>query len=100
MPPVEARPFRGHKAPGSPDLHRTPPPSRATLMDILRDHALYLPRRQFFGAGVSSAVGWAALTSLLGEAQGAAAPRDLTRGPKLPGLAHHAPKAKHVIYLH
>src|SRR5262245_30927682 len=59
-------------------------------MDILNDYHRYLTRRQFFGAGVSSAVGWAALTSL--------AQADATK--PLPGLAHHEPKAKHVIYLH
>src|SRR5262245_29130240 len=71
-------------------------------MDLLREYDLAMTRRKFFGTGVSSAVGWAALTSLLGEdkARGAAAPPDPTKGQKLPGLAHHAPKAKHVIYLH
>jgi hypothetical protein len=60
-------------------------------MDILNDYTRYLTRRQFFGAGVSSAVGLAALTSLRAA--------DVTK-PPLPGLAHHQPKARHVIYLH
>jgi hypothetical protein len=68
-------------------------------MDSYTDYLRYLTRRQFFATGVSSAVGWAALTSLLQEdkARGATpAP-----GPSaLPGLTHHPAKAKHVIYLH
>src|SRR5262245_52486726 len=68
-------------------------------MDPIREYTRNLTRRQFFGAGVSSAVGCAALSSLLqGDvARGAAVP---PVAAKLPGLAHHAPKAKHVIYLH
>jgi hypothetical protein len=62
----------------------------------MNDFLTNLTRRQFFGAGVSSAVGWAALQSLLAS--------DMARGAdptkKLPGLAHHMPKAEHVIYLH
>ena len=38
-------------------------------MDPLREHQLLQTRRQFFATGVSSAVGWAALTSLLGGDQ-------------------------------
>ncbi len=57
-------------------------------------------RRQFLGRGVN-AVGWAALASLMGEGRGASAsPPPLTLEGALPGLAHFAPKAKHVIYLH
>ncbi|HUY31309.1 MAG TPA: DUF1501 domain-containing protein [Pirellulales bacterium] len=54
-------------------------------------------RRHFLSRG-GNAVGWAALTALLGgnsrggEARGAEA--------AAAGLAHFAPKAKHVIYLH
>ncbi len=55
-------------------------------------------RRQFLGRGVNS-VGWAALASLMGQGQGRARGATLEDGT-LPGLAHFAPKAKHVIYLH
>ncbi|MFO0878459.1 MAG: DUF1501 domain-containing protein [Gemmataceae bacterium] len=65
-------------------------------MDLLRDFATLQTRRQFFGAGVSSAVGWAALSELLGQNQSQGA----GEAGKLPGLTHHEPKAKHVIYLH
>ncbi len=57
----------------------------------MNDFLTNLTRRQFFGAGVSSAVGWAALQSLQAA--------DATK-VKLPGIAHFAPKAEHVIYLH
>jgi hypothetical protein len=67
-------------------------------MDPLREADLLLTRRQFFGTGVSSAVGWAALTSLLdGDKVQAKVPiADL----KPPVPTHYAPKAKAVIYLH
>jgi len=63
-----------------------------------------ITRRHFFAQG-SNAVGWAALSSLLGPsligatgrafaAEGAAA------GENLVGMQHFAGKAKHVIYLH
>src|SRR5262245_61394320 len=57
-----------------------------------------LTRRQFFGYGVSSAIGCAALASLNDEQANAAAPIDPTRGPV--ARTHHAPRARHVIYLH
>ncbi len=68
-------------------------------MNPLREYDLLQTRRQFFATGVSSAVGWAALSSLLGENQAgaAAAQVDPTSGPT---RTHHTPKAKHVIYLH
>lgn len=51
--------------------------------------------RRLFLKGGASAIGVAALASLLqGEGQGAP-----TAGPGLPGLPHFAPKAKRVIYL-
>ena len=63
-------------------------------------------RRQFLGRGVN-AVGWAALASLMGNGGRNALAADATTGAAgvtpagaLPGLAHFAPKAKHVIYLH
>src|SRR5215213_7638159 len=55
-------------------------------------------RRQFLGRG-ANAVGWAAFASLLGADRPGAAARAATAA-ELPGLAHFAPKAKHVIYLH
>jgi hypothetical protein len=63
------------------------------------EYQLNLTRRQFFGYGVSSAVGCAALASLADadQARGAVAPVDHTKGPT---LTHHVAKAKHVIYLH
>jgi hypothetical protein len=57
-------------------------------MDLFRDYLRFESRRQFLASSLS-AVGWAALTSLLdaGRARGATPP-------------HILPKAKHVIYLH
>src|SRR2546430_14985412 len=55
-----------------------------------------IPRRHFFSAG-SHALGWAALTSLLGTNRLNAATGPATAGHPLP---HFAPQAKHVIYLH
>ncbi len=60
-------------------------------MDPLRDFYKYLSRRQFFGAGVSTALGLAALSELRAADE---------TSKQLPGLAHHPPKAKHVIYMH
>jgi hypothetical protein len=51
-----------------------------------------MTRRHFFAAG-SHAVGWAALTSLLGESRANDAPQAAPR-------THHTPKARNVIYLH
>ena len=66
-------------------------------MNPLQEYARSESRRQFLGRGVN-AVGWAAAASLLGldRAGGKAIGAD----SPLPGLAHFAPKAKHVIYLH
>jgi hypothetical protein len=61
----------------------------------LNDHLLHLTRRRFLGRAMG--LGTAALATLLGD--------DLTAAPPtaadgvLPGLPHHPPKAKHVIYL-
>src|SRR3954464_12588136 len=69
-------------------------------MDLNREHALLLTRRQFFGR-TASGIGTAALASLLnpqlfsGAAAAASAPG---MGGVLPAL-HFAPKAKRVIYL-
>src|SRR6516165_3532693 len=55
-----------------------------------------MTRRHFFSAG-SSAIGWAALTSLLDGDRARAA--DKTEAAKVIA-PHHAPKAKQIIYLH
>jgi len=67
-------------------------------MNPLQEYARSESRRQFLGRGVN-AVGWAAAASLLGLDR--AGGKALGAGDaSLPGLAHFAPKAKHVIYLH
>ena len=64
-------------------------------MDPIRESILAESRRQLLGRGVN-AVGWAALSTLLGgRAAGAA-----TDAGGLVGLSQYAPRAKHVIYLH
>ena len=68
--------------------------------DPLEEHLLNLTRRRFFGKvgrTMSSAMGAAALTSMLTRAAGASGDQPrlvLPRGP------HFAPKAKRVIYMH
>jgi uncharacterized protein (DUF1501 family) len=67
-----------------------------------------LTRRYFFSQG-SHVLGWASLASLMGR-YGIAAPFEGENSDNsaaraadrtgLPGMAHFAPKAKHVIYLH
>jgi hypothetical protein len=67
-------------------------------MNLIQEYARNITRRHFFGQG-QDALGWAALASLMGNAAGAAD----TAKPEAalpPALLHHAPKAKHVIYLH
>src|SRR5215212_316136 len=66
-------------------------------MSIFQDWVRYETRRQFFSHG-ANAVGWAALTSLLGKEflSGTPARADTAKT----ALNHFAPKAKHVIYLH
>lgn len=68
-------------------------------MDPIQDYVRSLTRRHFFGQG-ASCIGAAALASLLGKAHGADSTGTGPAEGKLPGLAHFAPKAKHVIYLH
>jgi hypothetical protein len=65
-------------------------------MDPIREYIRSETRRQFFRRG-GNALGSAALATLMGGGRtlGAEASRE-----GLPGLAHFAPKAKHVIYLH
>src|SRR6476646_5845490 len=55
-------------------------------------------RRQFFSRG-ANAVGWAALASLMGTRSVSAAEPDPSAVARA-ALAHYAPKAKQVIYLH
>ncbi len=66
-------------------------------MNPLQEYARSESRRQFLGRGVN-AVGWAALASLMGPGKGLKSALGAEGG--LPGLAHFAPKAKRVIYLH
>jgi hypothetical protein len=68
-------------------------------MNPFEEYARNETRRQFFGRG-KNVVGAAALAHLMGGSRlgpGLAAAAEATG---LPGLAHFAPKAKHVIYLH
>jgi Protein of unknown function (DUF1501) len=69
-------------------------------MHPLQEYALSLTRRHFFGKS-ASAIGTAALASLLGPSlQGKEDPGAKThRVGGLPGVPHFAPKAKRVIYL-
>ncbi len=65
-------------------------------MNLFNEYAQYESRRQFLSRG-KNAVGFAALTSLLGNQFSAWA----AGGSELPDkLPHFAPKAKRVIYLH
>ncbi|WP_009962162.1 DUF1501 domain-containing protein [Verrucomicrobium spinosum] len=67
-------------------------------MSLLADHNLFETRRQFFARG-KNALGYAALTSLLGE--GLARQAAASSSGAASGLGpHFAPKAKRVIYLH
>ena len=69
-------------------------------MHPLQEYALSLTRRHFFGKS-ASAIGTAALASLLGTSlqgkEDSAAQTHRVGG--LPGVPHFAPKAKRVIYL-
>ena len=70
-------------------------------MDLKRELALQLTRRQLFGLGAKG-IGLAALTSLLGQ-DGLAAQEPNVRDAKtggLVGVPHHPPKIKRIIYLH
>jgi hypothetical protein len=70
-------------------------------MNPFQEYVRSESRRQFLGRGVNS-VGWAALASLMGNGFGRSSASATTAPVEggLPGLAHFAPKAKHVIYLH
>jgi hypothetical protein len=63
--------------------------------DFLRNHT----RRQFFG-NTGLRLGGAALAGLLGRSVSSAANVAAAVHPRLPGFPQHAPKAKHIIYLH
>jgi hypothetical protein len=75
-------------------------------MNPFQEYVRYETRRHFLGQG-ANALGWAAFASLLGPGRRGAAGAEAVEaasaasaaGP-LPGLAHFAPKAKRVIYLH
>jgi hypothetical protein len=67
-------------------------------MTPFHEHARAVTRRHFFRAG-SHALGWAALSNLLGTSAGRAA--DTTGiNPAARPATHFPAKAKHVIYLH
>lgn len=76
-------------------------------MNIFSEYAREMTRRHFFASG-KDVLGGAALASLLGsgmaqnlsagESSSTSGTSELTAG--LPVPTHHAPKAKHVIYLH
>jgi hypothetical protein len=67
-------------------------------MNPFQEYVRNETRRQFLSHG-ANAVGWAAFASLLGADRPGATARAAATA-ELPGLAHFAPKAKRVIYLH
>jgi Protein of unknown function (DUF1501) len=68
-------------------------------MDLFQQYARNLTRRHFFQTG-SNVLGGVALASLMGQG-GSRALNAAEQTPNLQALmTHHAPKAKHVIYLH
>src|SRR5262249_52178513 len=78
---------------------------KLSLFDFLNERVFqqfvsHETRRQFFARGLS-AIGTAALASLLGESASAAQPSGERTGigAALP-VTHFAPKAKNIIYLH
>ena len=72
-------------------------------MSLQRELDLHLTRRQLFGLSARG-IGIGALASLLGPevlaASAGQAPRAAAKPGGLPGLPHHAPSAKRVIFLH
>jgi len=69
-------------------------------VNLFQEYARNETRRRFLGRG-ANAVGWAAFASLAGiDPSGPTAKAEGTGPGTLPGMAHFAPKAKHVIYLH
>ena len=78
-------------------------PLRVTLRSMispLDQNRLHLTRRHLFGKAATG-IGTGALASLLGESALGAPPNlpASTAHGGLPGLPHHAPKAKNIIYL-
>lgn len=67
-------------------------------MDPLQANKLHVTRREFFGRSACG-IGTAALASLLNRDCLAASSASVSKVSGLPSLPHHAPKAKHVIYL-
>jgi hypothetical protein len=70
-------------------------------MNPIQEHRQLLTRRTFLGRS-GTGLGLAALSGLLGRADdtaAAAAASPTGAPPRRPGLPHHAPRAKHVIYL-
>ncbi len=68
-------------------------------MSLLDEYRTLETRRQFFTRG-KNALGYAALTTLLGNRLSAWAAAPEAAGSNPLGLPHFAPKAKRVIYLH
>ena len=66
-------------------------------MSPLLERLRHLTRRQFFGSSGLSCGGIA--MALMGR-QAKAAPAPAREHPALPGLPHHKPTAKAIIYLH
>lgn len=67
-------------------------------MDPLQENRRHVTRREFFGRSACGA-GTAALAWLLNREGLAASSANAPHVGGLPNLPHHAPKAKHVIYL-
>jgi len=65
-------------------------------MNPIEQYKVLETRRQFFSRG-KNALGYAALSSLLGPAMNLLAAE---KGQGIPGLPHFPPKVKNVIYLH
>lgn len=68
-------------------------------MNPVQEYLQNMTRRHFFTQG-SNVLGGAALASLLGHGTANAAGTAAAGAASHPLMTHHAPKAKHVIYLH
>jgi uncharacterized protein (DUF1501 family) len=68
------------------------------MMDPIREHALLMTRRHFFGR-TATGIGVAALASLLDRDRAAADPPATVRHPGVLSQTHFPAKAKRVIYL-
>src|SRR5579863_7970059 len=73
------------------------------VMGLIEEHVHSVTRRQFFSHG-ANAVGWAALSSLMGDGGSVGANESAATGKAAASamrtLTHLVPKAKHVISLH